>query len=331
MHPLVSVIIPLYNAEHYIVETIESVKNQTWPNKEIIVVNDGSTDRSYDVARQMENDWIKVVTQPNSGASRARNHGLSLAKGDFVQFLDADDLISSSKLEVQVNALLQEPGKIAACSTVYFFDGENHLGNPAAQGEADFVFSTSDSFEFLLNLYGVNGRKAMVTVHSWLTPMSVINKAGLWNETITVDDDGEFFCRVILESKGIVSTPGVFNYYRKFKKGVNLSAKSDKDSVASMVKAIDLKYAHLLNKRQAERERIELTMARHYLSAAAGLYPKHRRIVDYCLQQAKKLGFTKINYEGGKAGKIFSNLFGWKFTKDLSYFMHYIKAKIFNS
>lgn len=103
--PLVSVIIPNYNYAQYLPQSIESVLNQTYPNIELIVVDDGSTDNSSDVIRPYEK-LLTLIEQDNAGVSAARNHGLALAKGDFICFLDSDDSWESEKIERQIPKFL---------------------------------------------------------------------------------------------------------------------------------------------------------------------------------------------------------------------------------
>src|SRR3990170_4942215 len=91
-HPLVSVLIPAYNSERWIAETLSSAVAQTWPNKEVIV-DDGSKDRTLEIARTFSSRGVKVVMQANTGAPGARNHALRLAQGDYIQWLDADDVL----------------------------------------------------------------------------------------------------------------------------------------------------------------------------------------------------------------------------------------------
>src|SRR5882724_4223522 len=98
MTPLVSILIPAYNAERWIAETIRSALKQTWRNKEIIVVDDGSTDGTLAIARRFEPKGVRAVTQPNQGAEAARNTASSLSRGDYIQWLDADDLLSRDKV-----------------------------------------------------------------------------------------------------------------------------------------------------------------------------------------------------------------------------------------
>jgi glycosyltransferase involved in cell wall biosynthesis len=96
--PLVSILIPAYNAEPWIAETIGSALAQTWSNKEIIVVDDGSSDQTLRIAKLFAGKTVSVVTQVNQGAAAARNRAYSLCQGDYIQWLDADDLLDRDKV-----------------------------------------------------------------------------------------------------------------------------------------------------------------------------------------------------------------------------------------
>lgn len=104
----VSVIIPVYNAELWLAETLESVLGQTVPPQQVIVVDDGSTDQSATVARRYAK-YIQLAQQPNAGCAHARNHGVALAQGELLAFLDADDCWLPEKLALQCAALQQTP------------------------------------------------------------------------------------------------------------------------------------------------------------------------------------------------------------------------------
>ncbi|RYX82911.1 glycosyltransferase family 2 protein, partial [bacterium] len=103
--PFVSIIIPVYNAALFLAETITSTLKQSYRNFEIILIDDGSSDNSYNIAKQFNDPKITVVKQANKGASAARNHGISLATGDYIQFLDADDFLHPQKIEQQIDTL----------------------------------------------------------------------------------------------------------------------------------------------------------------------------------------------------------------------------------
>lgn len=101
MRPLVSIVIPCFNAERTIAEAIQSGLDQTYEQREIIVIDDGSTDRSLEIIQSFGN-WIRWETGPNRGGNHARNQGIQISQGEFIQFLDADDLLYPNKLEVMM-------------------------------------------------------------------------------------------------------------------------------------------------------------------------------------------------------------------------------------
>ena len=105
MKPLVSILIPTYNAELWLVETIDSALKQTWSNIEIVVVDDGSKDNTLAVAKRFESSLVKVIYQENQGQSAAENRALQEAQGDFIQYLDADDLLAPDKIERQISLI----------------------------------------------------------------------------------------------------------------------------------------------------------------------------------------------------------------------------------
>ena len=98
MKPLVSILIPAYNAEMWLTDTLQSALAQTWENKEIVIVDDGSKDGTLALARTFESEIVKVYTHKNSGASATRNKAYSLCHGDYIQWLDADDLLAPTRL-----------------------------------------------------------------------------------------------------------------------------------------------------------------------------------------------------------------------------------------
>src|SRR5580693_7854433 len=107
MKPLVSILIPAYNAEAWISDTLRSAIGQTWEPKEIIVVDDGSKDQTLAIARQFESKQVRVVSQENQGAAAARNKCFSLSQGQYIQWLDADDLLGPDKISRQMEVLSQ--------------------------------------------------------------------------------------------------------------------------------------------------------------------------------------------------------------------------------
>ena len=111
-----SILIPAYNAEPWIADAIRSALEQTWQKTEIIVVDDGSTDQTLSVARQFASNRVSVVAQANQGAAAARNKAFSLSQGDYIQWLDADDLLAPDKI---ANQLKSTSGKRTLLSSAW--------------------------------------------------------------------------------------------------------------------------------------------------------------------------------------------------------------------
>jgi glycosyltransferase involved in cell wall biosynthesis len=320
--PLVSIIIPLYNSEKYIADTINSAIQQTWPNKEIIIIDDGSTDNSLATIRQFESDYIKIHTQKNQGASAARNRGLQLAKGKYIQFLDADDLLSANKIEAQIELLADYPGYIGLCGTIHFKDSTDPLSYPLKHEW--FSEGSDNPVDFLIKLYGgaLIGSEygGMVQPNAWLTPRELIDKAGPWNEMRNPDDDGEFFCRVILAGKGVRYSDKAINYYRKFNNLKSWSAQKNYQACSNLLQSTKLKAQHLLAKTNDPNAR--LALSRLFWDNAFNFYPKYANLAMAAEYEAKVLApyFNYNPYTGFK--KHIANISGWKTVA----YIQYLKA-----
>ena len=120
MQPLVSILIPALDAINWIADTLRSALAQTWQQKEVIVVDDGSTDQTAAIAQQFQNDGVRVyATQKNQGAAAARNKAFSLSQGDYIQWLDADDLLAHDKIARQLEALGSSGSKRTLLSSAW--------------------------------------------------------------------------------------------------------------------------------------------------------------------------------------------------------------------
>lgn len=206
MTPRVSIVIPCFNKRTYVAAAIESALSQG-PLAEVIVIDDGSTDGSLDEVRRFDGQ-IHWETGPNRGGSAARNRGLALATGNYIQFLDADDLLPNGKLAAQL-ALLEAAGSsaMAFCSW-RFFDDNGVIDSPDPRRYwRDF----DSGFDLLLEMWTYGG---FFPPHSWLTPRALIDAAGPWDESLTGDDDGEFFGRLLIQAKQIYFTPCTQVLYR---------------------------------------------------------------------------------------------------------------------
>jgi glycosyltransferase involved in cell wall biosynthesis len=211
--PLVSILIPAYNAEKWIADTLRSAIAQTWEPKEIIVVDDGSTDRTLAIARQFESEQVRVVANEHQGAAATRNLALSLSQGEYIQYLDADDLMAPDKIESQLVALGDAASKRTLLSGSW----------------AEFVYRYHRS-EFVPSALWCDLRPVdwlvrkmklgvFMQTATWLVSRELVEAAGPWDTRLLGDDDGEYFCRVLLASDGVRFVPESKVYYRK--SGVN--------------------------------------------------------------------------------------------------------------
>lgn len=206
MKPLVSILIPAYNAGKWISYTLQSAIGQTWPRKEIIVVDDGSSDETTEVARQFASKEVLVVRNQSKGAASARNHALRLSQGDYIQYLDADDILAPTKIERQISALGEGDGPRTLLSSAW---APFYYRTSRARFIQTSLCQDLTPVEWLLRKMGENLHMQTAT---WLTSRELTNAAGPWDERLFSDDDGEYFCRVLLASERsrFVAGPAVF-------------------------------------------------------------------------------------------------------------------------
>ena len=208
MNPLVSILIPAYNAGEWVADTIRSALAQTWERKEIVIVDDGSSDETLLIARQFECDSVRVFTQTHRGAASARNRAFLLSKGDYIQWLDADDLLAPDKIERQL-ATVQEcdSRRVVLSSSWAYFNYRTHR----ARFVPTSLWQDLSPVEWLLRKLGQNLHMQTAT---WLTSRILAEAAGPWDTRLHVDDDGEYFCRVLLASRGTRFVPEAKVFYR---------------------------------------------------------------------------------------------------------------------
>ncbi|QIL40666.1 glycosyltransferase family 2 protein [Pedobacter sp. HDW13] len=313
--PLVSIIIPVYNSSAFLAATIQSAINQTWPNKEIIIVDDESTDNSLEIAKKFETDGITILSQKNLGASAARNHGLKKSKGKYIQFLDADDLLLPQKIALQVNVLEKNPNSVAIGPSIHFFNKEGHVSEIPKQ---NFFSEFNNPKDFVKILFG--GTKdypgTMVEIHSWLAPKTILDKIDPWNESLSVDDDGEYYLRVALASIQIIYVESAMVLYRKHSGQISLSSGiKNRKGLLSSVNSIEMKRKLLID--HFPNEQLANLLARSYWELAFLSYPKQKKLFELCSNRSKELNYQGKRFQGGKIGKLITKIFGWKIARRL--------------
>ena len=208
MQPLVSILIPAYNAEPWLADTIRSALAQTWPRTEIIVVDDGSRDQTLRVAQQFASKSVSVVTQENQGAATARNRAFALCQGDYIQWLDADDLLSPHKVTRQMAAAQECHDKRRLLSSGWgYFLYRPHKAKflPTA------LWRDLTPLEWLLRKWE---QRVHMQTATWLVSRELTEAAGPWDTRLMGDDDGEYFCRVLFASSGVRFVSDAKIYYR---------------------------------------------------------------------------------------------------------------------
>jgi glycosyltransferase involved in cell wall biosynthesis len=319
---LVSIIIPVFNSENSIRETLKSALNQTYENIEVIVINDGSIDTSEDIILAFNDSRIIYRYQRNQGSPIAKNLGLSIANGEYIQFLDADDLLSVDKIENQIKLLDGKSDSICVCRTQIFYNLED-LSNNNNLEEIDtcFINFSDKPIEFLFNLLGVNGRVGMVQPNAYLTPMAIIKKAGYWSTLLnrSPDDDSEFFCRVLLHSNKIIYDQTSINYYRK---SINsLSSGKSLLHAYGALKTIELKTKIILDYNNTSI--VKNALANSFANLAYNYGSLHPEIIVKVKQKLNDLlGYKSIPIVGGKYFKIISSVFGFENTQKIKYFLN---------
>ncbi len=250
MKPLVSILIPAYNAEEWIAETLQSAIAQTWPRKEIIVVDDGSTDRTAEVVRRFAPKGVAVVlSRENKGIGPTQNTAFQRSQGDYFQWLDADDLLAPDKIERQLATLRDGESKRILLSSPWasFYYRTRH-----ARFVHNSLCQDLSPVEWLLRKMGEHLHMQTAT---WLVSRELTEAAGPWDETLEYDQDGEYFARVLLASEGtrFVSRTGVF-YRVTSSKRTSYIGNSDKKK-ESLLRSMKLHIQYLRSLEDSERAR----------------------------------------------------------------------------
>lgn len=142
---LISIILPVYNAEKYVAQAIESVLRQTYANIELIIVNDGSTDNSEKICKKYESDFrVRYFHQTNKGLSASRQLGIDQCKGTYFLTIDADDYISDSFVEKMYSKIMETNANICICSRLDFYDGSDKKIERPLRVSYDFLAITQD-------------------------------------------------------------------------------------------------------------------------------------------------------------------------------------------
>jgi glycosyltransferase involved in cell wall biosynthesis len=282
MKSVVSILIPAYNAEEWIADTIRSALAQTWPNKEIIIVDDGSTDHTLSVAQQFASREVTVITQANQGAAAARNKAYSLCHGDYIQWLDADDLLAPDKIERQMEIAAQCQSRRTLLSSAWGCFMHRPQGTKFIPSPLWFDLSP---VEWLARKMGQN---LHMQTSTWLVSRELTEAAGPWDNRLSLDDDGEYFCRVLLASNGTRFVPQARVLYRmtgsNSLSNVGYSVKKLESQFLSM--SLHVKYVRSLE----DSERVRSACVKYLNTWLPAFYRQSPDLVERLERLAKALG-----------------------------------------
>jgi glycosyltransferase involved in cell wall biosynthesis len=297
----VSIIIPLYNSEAYITQTIDSCLAQTHNNIEIIVIENGSTDQGYQIVKSIDDKRLSVFQIPTPNAAAARNYGYHKATGTCIIFLDADDVMASNKIELQLKALSAKPeGWVASCAWAKF-----KTNTKEAVISPQKVWAIQNPVDWCLQSWMGEG---MMIPGCWLIPKPIIDKAGLWNEKLSLHDDGEFMCRVLLASKGNVFVENTVVYYRQ--QGNSLSRDHTSKKAAESALLVYKSYLQQILKFQ-DSKLARRALARNFSRFVYEYYPAHAQLIKEAYREINELG-VKPPLVGSPSFKIIQRIVGFK-------------------
>ena len=292
--PLVSILIPAYNAQEWLADSLRSAVEQTWARKEIIIVDDGSRDDTLSIARQFQSSSVQVVTQPNQGAAAARNKAYSLSQGDYIQWLDADDLLEREKIATQV-AALTECGTRTLLSAAW----ARFMYRPR---RAKFIpsplWADLSVVEWLTRTLENN---VYMQTATWLTSREIAEAAGPWDTRLLGDDDGEYFCRVLLASDQTKFVAGAKVFYRMAgASSLSYIGQSDRKRDAQWI-SMKLHIGYLRS--LADTPRVRSACCKYLQDWLVYFYPERSDLINEVQEMAKSLG-----------GRVAAPPLSWKYS-----------------
>jgi len=323
LKPLVSILIPAYNAQEWLADSLRSALGQTWENKEIVVVDDGSKDQTLGIARQFQSKQVRVVTQENQGAAAARNKCFSLSQGDFIQWLDADDLLSPDKISRQMEVASQD----LTLRTLFSAEWAWFFYRPyRARFESSALWCDLSPVEWLLRK--MEGNLHMQTA-TWLVSRELTETAGPWNTLLMGDDDGEYFCRVLMASNGIRFVPGAKVYYRQGGPGSwSYIGRSERKMVAQW-KSMESHIGYIRSLEDSDR--VHKACIEYLQNWLISFYPERPDLVANAMGLATTLGGSLEEPRLSWKYSWIRTLFGWNAAKYAKIVLPGARARVLRS
>ncbi|MGO7041049.1 glycosyltransferase family 2 protein [Rhizobium acaciae] len=220
MKPLISVVIPTYNRQDYILESIKTVLDQTYDRVEILVVDDCSTDDTLNVLKTVVDERLRVLQLPrNSGGGAARNFGIDAAKGEYIAFLDSDDVWLPKKLEVQLERLLATPNQAVIVYT--------NLIEDRGDTKTTVINSPKKPDQNVCEYLFLNWGKSFIQTSSWLMPTDVARTVR-FDDDLRIHQDWDFLIRAEILGYGLLAIEDPLTVWRIDDRKDRVSLASDR-------------------------------------------------------------------------------------------------------
>jgi glycosyltransferase involved in cell wall biosynthesis len=308
--PLVSVCMPCHNAGKYVAQALDSVLSQTYPHIEIIVVNDGSKDDSGKVLATYESRGVKVIEQENKGQCCAANRAFGEAKGEYIKFFDADDILSPSFIEEQMKRLAGRADAVATAQWGRFYNDD--LATFRMNENTRTVWRDMEPTEWLVQS-SLHARP-MMQCALFLLPRPLLETTGLWDESLSLINDFEFFARVLCGASEVLFCPEATLFYRSGMQ-TSLSAQKSRKARESECNSLLMGTSYVLAKRQdATAKRACANMCQ---DAIYNNYPYHPDLAARLRKRVEECGGADITPSGGWYFGKLRHVVGWKLARRL--------------
>ena len=305
--PLVSILIPLYNAEQYIGGLLDWCLRQPYKNIEVVVVDDHSTDKSYSIAKKYESDRVHVLTNPKKGAQSARNFAFENSKGRFVKFHDADDYSSDNIILRQVERMLKDgDDDTIVFSSRYTLDKNGCIGTNKGQNDRDFT----DPIDFL---YIGQWSYGFHCPHSFLLNRQTVEKAGGWKEDVQIFQDTLFFTKAVEQASKMLYVENEYAIWRIFDEPEHVSKRTPEKLKNGIHTICEIANTVLKYRNNEETHKMVSEYIGHYIYRSIFAF---RPILPYVDEVCKQNGLEWTKIKSPRLGLLYSTL-GWVRTTEL--------------
>lgn len=316
MKPLVSILIPAYEAGEWVAQTIRSALAQTWSRKEIIIIDDGSRDDTYTIASGFASKSVCVKRREHMGAAAARNHALALSQGDYIQWLDADDVLAPDKIEKQL-AAAESFDKRTLLSAAW---GRFYYRLKGAVFENTALWEDLVPIDWMVRKLELN---LFMQTASWLTSREISSAVGPWDTRLLADDDGEYFCRVVMASEHVKFVPESKVFWRN----TGMRGLSYIGFSTAKIEAHFLSMASQIARLRSleDSPRVRTACLRYLQNFMIYVYPERAEMFQRAQALGRDLGGVIVPPDLSWKYAYFQKVFGWHLAKRMRFVLPNLK------